>query len=233
MGSVDVCVSSQQSHVRLRPTAWFRGGREGLLRRRLPSGERARLPGHRGALHVRRGEPAVAFRRHVSAEEETDLRLHLLFTVVDCVRELLPPNSVIGYFNLKHIRLADDSGDSAHEGIFGEFLFHAEPAVRPAPTTDDLQQPPPLDSSVPGAMQSRRLDTSMRSLGEGFGPTTDTIAVAFPRNQDEARLELEALEHSLQRVLALASQATKFNVQDQFAPIGRLKLILLLIKPLD
>ncbi|XP_054926442.1 uncharacterized protein [Dermacentor andersoni] len=70
--------------------------------------------------------------------------------VVDCVRELLPPNFVIAYFHLKPIRLADDSDDSAHGGIFGEVLFHAEPAVRPAPTDDELQQPPPLDRSVPG-----------------------------------------------------------------------------------
>ncbi|KAH7944841.1 hypothetical protein HPB49_001230 [Dermacentor silvarum] len=326
--------------------------------------------------------------------------------VVDCVRELLPLDSVIVYFKLELIRVADDSDDSTHEGVFGEFLFHAEPAVQPAPTDDDQQQPPPLDSSVPGteerraagrsrkedssesvglqlrndiclstrsarvrtgkalwcespafaceafagfrvgpgtsilncnrhspssssgpsqaqrrrsgaepppvpvaaapaggslpalpavwprpripsmargsgavfrnvlpgvlvfqalhviegtleadvansrfteeatgrivtsvaifsAMQSSRLDPFMRSLGEGFGPTTDTIAVAFPRNQDEARLELEAFERTFPRVPALANQATEFNVDGQFAPIGRLKLILLLIKLLD
>ncbi|XP_075550268.1 uncharacterized protein LOC142583660 [Dermacentor variabilis] len=258
-------------------------------------------------------------------------------SVVDCVRDLLPPDSVIVYFKLELIRPGDDSDDSSHEGVFGEFLFHAEPAVRPAPTYDDQQQPPPLDSSVAGSsssgpsqaqtrrsesesqahpvaaaaapaggslpalpavqrrhlvpstvrgsgavfrnvlpgvlvfealhvtegtleadvassrfteeatgriiqvtsvaifstMQNSRLDPFMRSLSESFGPTTDTIAVAFPRNQDEARLELEAFERSFPRVPALANQATEFNVQDQFAPIGRLKLILLLIKLLD
>ncbi|XP_065304501.2 uncharacterized protein [Dermacentor albipictus] len=259
-------------------------------------------------------------------------------SVVDCVRDLLPPDSVIVYFKLELIRPGDDSNDRSHEGVFGEFLFHAEPALRPAPTYDDQQQPPPLDSSVAGpssssgpsqaqthraegesqahpvaaaaapaggsllalpavqrrqhvpstvrgsgavfrnalpgvlvfealhvtegtleadvansrfteeatgriiqvtsvaifsAMQSSRLDPFMRSLCESFGPTTDTIAVAFPRNQDEARLELEAFERSFPTVPALANQATEFNVQDQFAPIGRLKLILLLIKLLD
>ncbi|XP_065304522.2 uncharacterized protein [Dermacentor albipictus] len=313
--------------------------------------------------------------------------------VVDWVRKLLPPNSVIGDVNLKPVRLADDSDDSMHEGIFGEFLFHAEAAVRPAPTTDGLRQPTPLDSSVfgsssssrssraqtrrsegelpavpvaaaatpavgslpslsavqrrhripstvrgsgaashnmlPGAlvflalhvtegspdedvinsriteeatgriiqdslggrtktsiiatisphmtnleetlstldythraknitncpevnqkmtkwvlikvmgvaifsaMQSSPLDSCMRSLGENFDPRTDTIAVAFPRNWDEARLELEAFERNFPRVLALANQAPEFNVDDQLAPIGRLKLILLLIKLLD
>ncbi|XP_075550267.1 uncharacterized protein LOC142583659 [Dermacentor variabilis] len=313
--------------------------------------------------------------------------------VVDCMRELLPPISVIGYFNLKPIRLADDSDDSRHKGVFGEFLFHAEPAVRPAPTADNQRQPPPLDTYVPGpsssyrssqaqarrsegeppavpvaataapaggslpalpavqprhripstvrncgavlhnvlsgglvfqaphvtegtlgsdvansrftegatrritqdslggrtktsiiatisshmtnleetlnsldyahraknitncpevnqkmtkralikvmsvgnfsAMQSSRLDPFMRSLSESFGPTTDTIAVAFPRNQDEARLKLDSFERKFPRVPALANQATEFNVDDLFAPIGRLKLILLLIKLLD
>ncbi|XP_072141379.1 uncharacterized protein [Dermacentor andersoni] len=273
--------------------------------------------------------------------------------VVDCVRELLPLNSVIVYFKLELIRMADDSDDSSHEGVFGEFLFHAEPIVRREPSDDDDQQqpPPPPDSPVPGpssqsapsqaqerrsegeppptppavpvanaaaapfaadapadgslpaaalpvvwprpripstgrgsgavfhnvlpgvlmfqalhvtegtleadvansrfteeatgriikvtsvaifnAMQSSRLDPFMRSLGESFGPTTDTIAVAFPRNQDEARLELEAFERNFPRVPALANQATEFNVDGQFAPIGRLKLILLLIRLLD
>ncbi|XP_075535202.1 uncharacterized protein LOC142570742 [Dermacentor variabilis] len=282
--------------------------------------------------------------------------------VVDCVRELLPLSSVIVYFKLELIRMADDSDDSSHEGVFGEFLFHAEPIVRREPSDDDQQQPPPPpspppsppppppDNPVPGpssqsapsqaqerrseaeppptppavpvaaaaapaaedapadrsppapalpvvwprphipstgrgsgavfhnvlpgvlmfqalhvtegtleadvansrfteeatgriikvtsvaifnAMQSSRLDPFMRSLGESFGPTTDTIAVAFPRNQDEARLELEAFERNFPKVPALANQATEFNVDGQFAPIGRLKLILLLIRLLD
>ncbi|XP_037508879.2 uncharacterized protein LOC119385530 [Rhipicephalus sanguineus] len=297
--------------------------------------------------------------------------------VVDCVRQLLPGDSVIVYFKLELIRTADDSDDNSHEGVFGEFLFHAEPVVRPAARDDGRQQPPPPESLVTGpsspgpsqvqgrpsegeptpprpappgpvaatadaaapvaaeqpaaadapaaaeapaiaeapdaavapaaglppaglpvtwprpripsrgrgsgavfhnvlpgvlmfqalhvtegtleadvanscfkeeatgkvikvtsvaifnAMQSSRLDPFMRSLGESFGPTTNTIAVAFPRNQDEARLELEAFERCFPRVPALANQATEFNVDGQFAPIGRLKLILLLIKLLD
>ncbi|KAL1433184.1 hypothetical protein MTO96_012771 [Rhipicephalus appendiculatus] len=261
--------------------------------------------------------------------------------VVDCVRQLLPGDSVIVYFKLELIRTTDDSDDNSHEGVFGEFLFHAEPVARPVASDDDQKQPPPPppESLVPGpsssgpsqvpgrpseeqptvaeapdaavasaaglppaalpvawprprnpptgrgcgavfhnvlpgvlvfealhvtegtleadvanscfteessgrvikvtsvaifnAMQSSRLDPFMRSLGESFGTTTDTIAVAFPRNQDEARLELEAFERRFPRVPALANQATEFNVDGQFAPIGRLKLILLLIKLLD
>ncbi|XP_037568409.1 uncharacterized protein LOC119449309 [Dermacentor silvarum] len=71
--------------------------------------------------------------------------------VVDCVRELLPLSSVIVYFKLELIRMADDSDDSSHEGVFGEFLFHADPIVRPEPSDDDQQQPPPPpDSLSPG-----------------------------------------------------------------------------------
>ncbi|XP_054926443.1 uncharacterized protein [Dermacentor andersoni] len=292
---------------------------------------RSKLARYRNIARLAGMRPSLVFLSyHADLDEDG--------SVVDSVRDLLPPDSVIVYFKLELIRPGDDSDDSSHEGVFGEFLFHAEPAVRPAPTYDDQQQPPPLDSSVPGqssptgpsqaqarrsegesqavpvgaaaapaggslpalpavprrhrvpstvrgsgavfsnvlpgvlvfealhvtegtqeadvansrfteeatgriiqvtsvaifsAMQSSRLDPFMRSLGESFGPTSNTIAVAFPRNQDEARLELEAFERSFPRVPALANQATEFNVQDHFAPIGRLKLILLLIKLLD
>lgn len=281
--------------------------------------------------------------------------------VVNSVRQLLPADAVIVYFKLELVRTANDTDDNSHEGVFGEFLFHAEPAARPVASDDDQQQPsPPPESLVSGqelghpsesepmpprraprgpvattadagapvtaeqpaatnapavadapdaapaaavppaalppvlwprprhpptgrgcgavfhnvlpgvlvfealhvtegtleadvanscfteeysgrvikvmsvaifnAMQSNRLDPFMRILGDSFGPTTDTIAVAFPRNQDEARLELDAFERRFPRVPALANQATEFNVDGQFAPIGRLKLILLLIK---
>ncbi|XP_077530548.1 uncharacterized protein LOC144142716 [Haemaphysalis longicornis] len=82
-------------------------------------------------------------------------------------------------------------------------------------------------------MTSTRLQPFMLNLSRSFGPTTNTIAVAFPRNQDEAMPELEAFERSFPTVPALANQATEFNVDGQFAPISRLKLILLLIKLLD
>ncbi|XP_077488061.1 uncharacterized protein LOC144098946 [Amblyomma americanum] len=82
-------------------------------------------------------------------------------------------------------------------------------------------------------MPSTSLQPFMRNLSEGFGPTTNTIAVAFPRNQDEARAELDAFERAFPNVPALANQATEFNVDGQYAPLGRLKLILLLIKLLD
>lgn len=82
-------------------------------------------------------------------------------------------------------------------------------------------------------MTSTRLQPFMLNLSHSFGPTTNTIAVAFPRNQDEAMPELEAFERSFPTVPALANQATEFNVDGQFAPISRLKLILLLIKLLD
>ncbi|XP_065304531.2 uncharacterized protein [Dermacentor albipictus] len=87
---------------------------------------------------------------------------------LDCVRELLPPDSVIVRFQLEFIRPANGSDDSTHEGIFGEFLFHAEPAVRPAPTDDDLQ----LDSSVPGQALGRR--------SEGEPPAVPVAAAAAP-----------------------------------------------------
>ncbi|KAH9367939.1 hypothetical protein HPB48_014569 [Haemaphysalis longicornis] len=83
-------------------------------------------------------------------------------------------------------------------------------------------------------LTSTRLQPLMLNLSNSFGPTTNTIAVAFPQNQDEAMPELEALESSFPMVPALlANQATEFNVDGQFAPISRIKLILLLIKLLD
>lgn len=82
-------------------------------------------------------------------------------------------------------------------------------------------------------MHSARLMPFMRSLRDSFGTTANTIAVAFPRNQDEALPELEAFERCFPDVPALANQATEFNVDGQYAPLGRLKLILLLIKLLE
>ncbi|KAL1439406.1 hypothetical protein MTO96_010225 [Rhipicephalus appendiculatus] len=88
-------------------------------------------------------------------------------------------------------------------------------------------------AAVFGAMSRSQLDPFMRRLSEQFGSTGNTIAVAFPRNQDEALGELEAFERCFPSVPALANQATEFNVDGPYAPMGRLKLILLLIKLLD
>ncbi|XP_070388139.1 uncharacterized protein [Dermacentor albipictus] len=253
--------------------------------------------------------------------------------VTQCLRRLLPPDSVIIYFKLELVRPADESDDGTHEGIFGEFLFHAD-TILPAPATYDesceekppdspgpsnqsnepqlhpdeepaapaLPAPAPDEGSPPvtapltwprpllppsgdsngavfhnvlpgvlmfqalhvteasleadsstscfteeathrnvqvtsaaifNTMPSSRLMPFMRSLSENFGSTTNTIAVAFPRDQEEARQELEAFECVFPSVPALANQATEFNVDGQYAPHGRLKLILLLIKLLD
>ncbi|KAG0432703.1 hypothetical protein HPB47_020571 [Ixodes persulcatus] len=97
------------------------------------------------------------------------------------------------------------------------------------------------DESIPAVtsaalfctMHSARLLPFMRALRDSFGTTANTIAVAFPRNQDEALPELEAFERFFPDVPALANQATEFNVDGQYAPLGRLKLILLLIKLLE
>ncbi|XP_077484939.1 uncharacterized protein LOC144094944 [Amblyomma americanum] len=82
-------------------------------------------------------------------------------------------------------------------------------------------------------MPSSQLEAFMRSLSDSFGSTANTVAVAFPRNQDEALAELEVFERCFRGVPALANQATEFNVGGQFAPLGQLKLVLLLIKLLD
>lgn len=82
-------------------------------------------------------------------------------------------------------------------------------------------------------MPSGQLEAFMRSLRDSFGSTANTIAVAFPRNQDEALAELEVFERCFRGVPALANQATEFNVGGQFAPLGQLKLVLLIIKLLD
>ncbi|KAL1420214.1 hypothetical protein MTO96_024436 [Rhipicephalus appendiculatus] len=212
----------------------------------------------------------------------------------ECLRRLLPPDSVIIYFKLELVRAADEADDGTHEGIFGEFLFHAG-EILPAPATyEDPRDEKPSDSSAPGpsspvqggdngavfhnvlpgvlmfqalhvteaslesdsmtswfteeatqrrvqvtsaaifnTMPSDRLMPFMRSLSENFGSTSNTIAVAFPKNQEESRQELEAFERVFPGVPALANQATEFNVDGQYAPHGRLKLILLLIKLLD
>ncbi|XP_065281369.1 uncharacterized protein [Dermacentor albipictus] len=93
--------------------------------------------------------------------------------VVDCVRELLPLSSVIVYFKLELIRMADDSDDSSHEGVFGEFLFHAEPIVRREPSDDDQQQPPPPpDSAVPGPSPQSGLGQAQELRSEGEPPAT-------------------------------------------------------------
>lgn len=90
-----------------------------------------------------------------------------------------------------------------------------------------------MSAAIFSTMSSARLLPFMRGLRSGFGSTANTIAVAFPRNQDEALPELEAFERTFPLVPALANQATEFNVDGQFAPLGRLKLILLLIKLLE
>ncbi|XP_077506324.1 uncharacterized protein LOC144115718 [Amblyomma americanum] len=261
--------------------------------------------------------------------------------VVECLRELLPPDCVVVYFKLELVRGPDsDSEEVSHEGIFGEFLFRPEALPRVLSSLEDSdgsesqQQPPdaptatrpssprlqgrPDDDETPATsaaaapetaagelvraeaeplvwprlpsvgsnggavfhnvlpgvlmfqalhvteasvegnatttrfmeeatrkmiqvtsaamystMPSTSLQPFMRNLSDGFGPTTNTIAVAFPRNQDEARAELDAFERAFPNVPALANQATEFNVDGQYAPLGRLKLILLLIKLLD
>ncbi|KAH8034756.1 hypothetical protein HPB51_002170 [Rhipicephalus microplus] len=88
-------------------------------------------------------------------------------------------------------------------------------------------------ATVFGGMSRSQLDPFIRRLSEQFGSTDGTIAMAFPRNQDEALGELEAFERCFPSVPALANQATEFNVDGPFAPMSRLKLVLLLIKLLD
>ncbi|XP_065305575.1 uncharacterized protein [Dermacentor albipictus] len=88
-------------------------------------------------------------------------------------------------------------------------------------------------AAVFSVMPSSQLEPLMRRLSEEFGSTDDAIAVAFPRNQDEVLGELEAFERHFPSVPALANQATEFNVDGQYAPMSRLKVILLLIKLLD
>nr|XP_037288886.1 uncharacterized protein LOC119181746 [Rhipicephalus microplus] len=88
-------------------------------------------------------------------------------------------------------------------------------------------------ATVLGGMTRNQLDPFMRRLSEHFGSTGGTITVAFPRNQDEALGELEAFERCFPSVPALANQATEFNVDGPYAPMSRLKLVLLLIKLLD
>ncbi|XP_064460200.1 uncharacterized protein LOC135370389 [Ornithodoros turicata] len=81
-------------------------------------------------------------------------------------------------------------------------------------------------------MPQERLFPFMRSLRNSLGATTNTIAVVFPRNDDEALPELEAFQRLFPKVPVLANQAT-FHVDGQYAPISRLKLILLIIKLLE
>ncbi|XP_075527235.1 uncharacterized protein LOC142559537 [Dermacentor variabilis] len=88
-------------------------------------------------------------------------------------------------------------------------------------------------AAVFSVMPSSQLEPLMRRLSEEFGSTDDAIAVVFPRNQDEVLDELEAFERHFPSVPALANQATEFNVDGQYAPMSRLKVILLLIKLLD
>ncbi|KAK8771319.1 hypothetical protein V5799_025437 [Amblyomma americanum] len=236
--------------------------------------------------------------------------------VVECLRELLPPDCVVVYFKLELVRGPDsDSEEVSHEGIFGEFLFRPEALPRVLSSLEDSdgsesqQQPPdaptatrpssprlqgrPDDDETPATsaaaapetaagelvraeaeplvwprlpsvgsnggavfhnvlpgvlmfqalhvteasvegnatttrfmeeatrkiiqvtsaamystMPSTSLQPFMRNLSDGFGPTTNTIAVAFPRNQDEARAELDAFERAFPNVPALANQAT-------------------------
>ncbi|KAL3202482.1 hypothetical protein MRX96_042454 [Rhipicephalus microplus] len=59
-------------------------------------------------------------------------------------------------------------------------------------------------ATVFGAMTRNQLDPFLRRLSEQFGSTGGTIAVAFPRNQDEALGELEAFERCFPSVPALA-----------------------------
>lgn len=82
-------------------------------------------------------------------------------------------------------------------------------------------------------MQRARLAHFMKRLRDNFESTSNTIAVAFPRDRDEAVPELEAFERAFPNVPVLANQATEFTVDGQFAPLNRLKLIFLLIKLLE
>ncbi|XP_065300368.1 uncharacterized protein [Dermacentor albipictus] len=88
-------------------------------------------------------------------------------------------------------------------------------------------------AAVFSVMPSSQLEPLMGRLSEELGSTDDAIAVVFPRNQDEVLGELEAFERDFPSVPALANQATEFNVDGQYAPMSRLKVILLLIKLLD
>ncbi|XP_072141477.1 uncharacterized protein [Dermacentor andersoni] len=85
-------------------------------------------------------------------------------------------------------------------------------------------------AAVFSVMPSSQLEPLMRRLSEEFGFADDAIAVVFPRNQDEVLGELEAFERHFPSVPALANQATEFNVDGQYAPMSRLRMILLLIK---
>ncbi|XP_064457065.1 uncharacterized protein LOC135367894 isoform X2 [Ornithodoros turicata] len=87
--------------------------------------------------------------------------------------------------------------------------------------------------AIPCTMQSTRLKLFMKRLRDNFGESCNTIAVAFPRDRDEAVPELEAFEVAFPTVPVLANQATEFTVDGQFAPLNRLKLIFLLIKLLE
>lgn len=82
-------------------------------------------------------------------------------------------------------------------------------------------------------MPHERLVPFMRNLRNSLGSTTNTIGVVFPRNHDEAVPELEAFQQAFPKVPVLANQATQFHVDGQYAPISRLKLILLIIKLLE
>ncbi|KAH7971124.1 hypothetical protein HPB49_019127 [Dermacentor silvarum] len=332
-----------------------------LLRRKLVSdSERATLASALGSSHVCVDIFCSKFSRFRNIARMAGLRPSLVFLshhvdlsedkrAVERLREFLPPGSVIVYFKLELVGTVNGTDDVMHEGIFGEFLFHAEEdgsaegqrtaseeaddllrqpsdGAIPGPSTStsgsnhecwrprvqDTQSAPQLglDAAPPGPstavgaplpswphrprlaaavggergalfrnvlpgvlvfqalhvtaanlegnavtsyfmeeatgrtvqvtsaavfsiMQSSQLEPFMRRLSEQFGSTNDTIAVAFPRNQDEALGELEAFERYFPSVPALANQATEFNVDGQYAPMSRLKMILLLIKLLD
>ncbi|CAN7951784.1 unnamed protein product, partial [Ixodes pacificus] len=137
-----------------------------------------------------------------------------------------------------------DGGAVFHNVLPGVLMFqalhvteaglegHAVTSYFTEASTKRTIQASALDGRL-GHGSSARLLPFMRSLRDSFGTTANTIAVAFPRNQDEALPELEAFERCFPDVPALANQATEFNVDGQYAPLGRLKLILLLIKLLE
>lgn len=88
-------------------------------------------------------------------------------------------------------------------------------------------------AAVFSRMHGDRLQLFMRRLSASLGSTENTVAIAFPRNQDETLPELAAFERNFPRVPVLANRATQFDVDGQYAPLSRIRLVLLLIKLLE
>ncbi|XP_065305507.1 uncharacterized protein [Dermacentor albipictus] len=86
---------------------------------------------------------------------------------------------------------------------------------------------------LPGVLVFQALHATAANI-EGNAVTSYFTEEATGRTvQDEVLGELEAFERDFPSVPALANHATEFNVDGQYAPMSRLKIILLLIKLLD